>query len=67
MDSTNAKDLAASMMRMYGKAAAFTLADRYAAECTANGDSHGHGSWATAAAVIGELIELERKFGRKRK
>jgi len=67
MDSTNAKDLAASMIRMYGKATAFSLADRYATECSTNGDSSGHSSWAAAAAVIGELLELEHKFGRQRK
>jgi hypothetical protein len=66
MDSIDAKDLAASMVRHYGKAYAFKLADRYATECSANSDSSGHGSWAAAAAAIGELIELERRFGRQR-
>jgi hypothetical protein len=66
MDSTDAKDLAASMVRHYGKAYAFKLADRYASECSSNGDSSGHNNWAAAAAVIGELIEMEAKFGKTR-
>jgi hypothetical protein len=54
------------MMRMHGKAAAFKLADRYAAECSINGDDSGHNNWAATAALIGEMIEMERKFGKTR-
>ncbi|HEX4176782.1 MAG TPA: hypothetical protein VHY57_00015 [Rhizomicrobium sp.] len=58
--------LADSMIRMYGLGKAFSMADRYASDCTANGDDDGHSKWATAAARIAMLIELEEKFGDER-
>ncbi|HVW74585.1 MAG TPA: hypothetical protein VHC39_13175 [Rhizomicrobium sp.] len=55
--------LADSMIRMYGLGKALSMANRYASDCTANGDHDGHGKWAGAAARIAALIELEKKFG----
>ena len=52
------------MIRLYGKAQAFIQANRYAADCTANGDANGHARWAAAAAQIGELMESNNKFGK---
>jgi hypothetical protein len=65
---TSAEDsaLADSMIRMYGLGKALSMASRYASDCTANGDDDGHGKWATAAARIGMLIELEEKFSGER-
>ena len=54
------------MIRMYGLGKAFSMANRYASDCTANGDDDGHSKWAIAAARIGMLIELEEKFGDER-
>lgn len=65
MESTEDRELADSMIRLYGKTKAFSLAGRYAAECTANSDDKGHIKWAGTAARIAELIELDqqvRKF-----
>jgi hypothetical protein len=60
------RQLVDSMLRLYGKAKAFTLADRYAHDCTVNGDHHGHEKWAAAAAVIGDLIDQDQRFGKQR-
>jgi hypothetical protein len=62
MTSIEARDLANSMVRMYGATAAFNLASRYAHECTDNGDTSGHNRWAAVAAVIGEAIEQRNRF-----
>ena len=32
-------------------------------ECTANGDTSGHSKWAAAALVIGETMEMRKRFG----
>jgi hypothetical protein len=66
MDSSDIRALVGSMLRMYGPQTAFKLADRYARDCTTNGDHHGHEKWAAAAALIGELIELDERFGKTR-
>lgn len=58
--------LADSMIRMYGLSKAFTMAGRYASDCTANGDIDGHSKWATAAARIAAVMELEQKFADER-
>ena len=66
MSSSEDRELADSMIRLYGKTKAFSLAGRYAADCTANNDDKGHVKWAAAAARIAELIELDqliRKIG----
>jgi len=63
MSSTDPRELAASMIRLYGKVKAHSLADRYASACTANNDAAGHSKWASVAASIGEIIEQERRFG----
>jgi hypothetical protein len=60
---SEARQLAESMARMYGKKQAYALADRYARDCTANGDHQGHEKWAMAAALVGELIDMD--VGRK--
>jgi hypothetical protein len=65
MSSSDDRVLADSMIRLYGKSKAFTLASRYAADCTANNDDKGHSKWAAAAAKIAELIELEEQLGKK--
>ena len=57
MISNQARALAESMLRMYGPAKAFSLADRYATECTAGGDGSGHKEWAEVAATIAALTE----------
>jgi hypothetical protein len=57
MSTNEGRDLAGSMMRMYGPATAYSLADRYATECTASGDVDGHARWAAAALVIGERLD----------
>jgi 2-methylcitrate dehydratase PrpD len=62
MPANESRELAESMIRLYGKAKAYNLADRYAKDCTNNGDHHGHARWAGAAAVIGELIDLDERF-----
>jgi hypothetical protein len=49
---------------MYGPKTAFSLADRYAKDCSNNGDHHGHMKWAAAAAVIGELIDQQERYGK---
>jgi hypothetical protein len=59
------RNLAESMVRMYGLAKALALADRYAADCTASGDTSGHARWAAAALVIGERLEMTARFGAK--
>jgi hypothetical protein len=64
MNSTSAKELAASMIIHHGKAQAYSLAVRYAGEFAAEGDSEWHDKWAAAAAVIGELIEADQQFGK---
>lgn len=58
--------LADSMIRMYGLSKAFSMAGRYASDCSANGDRDGHSKWATAAARIASVMELEQKFGADR-
>jgi len=63
MADNEGRALAESMVRMYGPAKAFTLADRYAIDCTANGDTSGHSKWAAAASVIGETMEMRKRFG----
>jgi hypothetical protein len=66
MSSSEDRELADSMIRLYGKAKAFSLAERYAADCTANNDHKGHVKWASVAARVSELIELDqliRKIG----
>jgi hypothetical protein len=65
MDTSDIRALVDSMLRMYGPQKAFALADRYARDCTTNGDHQGHARWAAAAAVIGELIELDARFGKQ--
>ena len=62
MTSADPRELAFSMIRFYGTASAFTLAERYAIRSTAIGDPHGHGKWANAAKVIRELIETEQRL-----
>jgi hypothetical protein len=62
MNSNEARDLANSMVRMYGATTAFNLASRYAHECTDNGDTSGYDRWAAAAALIGEAIEQQKRF-----
>jgi len=64
MNSTSARELAASMISHHGKAEAYSLAVRYAGEFAAKGDNHSHDKWAAAAAVIGELIEADQQFGK---
>jgi hypothetical protein len=61
MNSANYTDLAQSMLVMYGPAKAFSLANRYAHESTANGDEAGRSKWVMAAALIGRFIDaMER-------
>jgi hypothetical protein len=62
MNRAGPKELAASMIRFYGKADAFSLAKRYAADCAANGDHLARAKWATAATVIGEYIKADQKL-----
>jgi hypothetical protein len=57
MSTNEGRNLAESMIRMYGPAKAADLVDRYAAESTASGDVAGHARWAAAALVIGETME----------
>jgi hypothetical protein len=59
---THPKDLATSLIHFYGKAEAFSLAHLYANHPTTSGDSQQQSKWATAAAMIGELIEAEQRF-----
>jgi hypothetical protein len=66
MDSNETRQLVDSMLRLYGAKAAFKLTDKYARDCTNNGDHHGHTKWAAAAAVIGDLIDQEQRFGKRR-
>jgi hypothetical protein len=63
MNLSETRALVDSMIRMYGLAKAFSLADKYAAACTSNNDAAGHSKWATAAAVIGELMDQQQRFG----
>ena len=63
MPPIDATTLAESMVRMYGLATAFKLADHYGRECTESGDSAGHSQWAGVAHMLGERIETEKKFG----
>jgi hypothetical protein len=55
-------DLAFSMIHLYGKKRAFTLAGSYASDCSSNADHHGHNRWTLAASVIGNLIEAEQRL-----
>jgi hypothetical protein len=66
MNLADPRDLAFSMIHLYGKKQAFTLADRYAADCSSNADLHGHSRWTLAASVIGDLIEAEHRLGNLR-
>jgi hypothetical protein len=63
MDTIDPHDLANSMIRMYGPVTAFSLADRYATECTAGGDTSGHSKWVATALVIRAKIEQAQKSG----
>jgi hypothetical protein len=67
MSSADPRDLAFSMIVLYGKKRAFALADRYASDCSLNADLHGHSRWALASAVIGDLIEAEQRLSVLRK
>jgi hypothetical protein len=62
MISAEPQDLAFSMIHLYGKKRALTLADRYAADCSMNADHHGHNRWARAASMIGNLIAAEERL-----
>jgi hypothetical protein len=64
MTAAEPHDLASSMLRMYGKAKAFALADRYAQDCIAHSDQDGHKKWASSTAVIGMVIEVDSRLGR---
>jgi hypothetical protein len=62
MISAGPHELAHSMIHLYGMKRAFSLADRYARDCSLNTDPHGHSKWSLAAAVIGSLIDAERRL-----
>jgi hypothetical protein len=57
------RDLATAMIRLHGKVRAFSLAGRYAVDCTAVGDTEGQYRWAAAAVLIGELIDVDKRIG----
>ena len=59
MSNNEGRNLAESMIRMYGPAKAADLVNRYATKSTASGDVAGHARWAAAALVIGEIIERD--------
>jgi len=63
--SNGVRDLVTSMIRIYGKAEAFYLADRYAIHHHTNGDTSAHARWIDVAALICEQIELDRRFGKQ--
>jgi hypothetical protein len=67
MSSADPRDLAFSMIVLYGKKRAFALADLYASDCSLNADLHGHSRWALASVVIGDLIEAEQRLSVLRK
>jgi hypothetical protein len=62
MESGDISELVGSMIRLHGKAQAFSLADRYACDSNRNGDIQGYNRWATAAAQIAGQIELDKRF-----
>jgi hypothetical protein len=66
MISADSHELAHSMIHLYGMKRAFSLADRYARDCSSNADPHGHNKWALATAVIGELIEADQRLDARR-
>ncbi|HEY2007644.1 MAG TPA: hypothetical protein VGH23_01550 [Rhizomicrobium sp.] len=61
MSSNHASDLAESLLRICGAAEGLTLAERYATECSENGDNAGHQKWAEAAAIIAKLTHARPK------
>ena len=62
MISADPHDLAHSMIHLYGMKRAFSLADRYARDWSSNAGPQGHNKWELAAAVIGSLIQAERRL-----
>lgn len=61
MSSNQSRDLAESILRICGPSKAFALADRYATECSQNGDAAGRSKWAEAAAIIARLTHARPK------
>ena len=63
MGSIDARSLAESMVRMYGKTTALAVASRYAAASSATNDIDGRERWSSVVSLIAELIEEKKQQG----
>lgn len=59
MERVAIPELASAMLRFYGARAASTLADCYASEAIAHGDSLRHFRWAKVAVLLRDVVQLD--------
>ena len=65
MERADIKELADAAMRLHGKSRALRLADRYAANASAENDYYLFRRWASVAALIAERVALDERFGKR--